>query len=330
MRRASTRRTTAATKLSWMERSTSSREPAQQAWPQLPKALNTTPSRAASKSASAKTVLGALPPSSRPTFFTVLAAWLMMWRPDLDAAGQGHHVDERRAGEVVADAAARADHDLEDALGQADLVEDAGHAERRERRDAGRLDDDHVAGRQGRGELEGGQHQREVPGTDADHDAHGLAHERGRLGDRLVGQVALGELAGVVEQVGDAQHVAAARRRMSLPISRLSQRAISSTRSRTSTAAARRTAARSAAGVRGQGLRRRRGAPPARRPRRLRRAPLATRATTSSVAGSTIVEQAAVGGVDPGAVDVHLEVAQGGRGRARSTRRPSARQLRHP
>ncbi len=78
MRSASTRATTAATKLSWMLRSTSSREPAQQAWPQLPKALNTTPSSAASRSASANTVLGALPPSSRPTFFTVLAACVMM------------------------------------------------------------------------------------------------------------------------------------------------------------------------------------------------------------------------------------------------------------
>ncbi len=57
------------------------REPAQQTWPELAKAPNSAPCRAASKSASAKTMLGLLPPSSRPTFFTVPAAWRMMCTP---------------------------------------------------------------------------------------------------------------------------------------------------------------------------------------------------------------------------------------------------------
>ncbi len=46
-----------------------------QVWPMLRYLEMMAPSTAASRSASSKTMKGALPPSSRPTFFTVAAAW---------------------------------------------------------------------------------------------------------------------------------------------------------------------------------------------------------------------------------------------------------------
>ena len=52
---------------------------------------------------------------------------------DLDAAGEGHHVDVGRRGEIVADLPARTGEHLKDALRQADLGEDPGELQRGER-----------------------------------------------------------------------------------------------------------------------------------------------------------------------------------------------------
>ncbi len=106
----------------------------------------------------------------------------------------------------------------------------------------------------------------------------------------------------------------------SLPISRLSQRAISSTRSRTRAAAACRTAARSPAGVLRPGSlvegapRRQHGG--------LGVFDAAVGDARHDLFGGRIddLEQALVVRVDPLAVDVHLKVAQGGRGRADTAR----------
>ena len=57
------------------------REPAEQTSPVPAKMPISAPSMAASKSASAKTMLGLLPPSSRPTFFTLSAPLRMMFLP---------------------------------------------------------------------------------------------------------------------------------------------------------------------------------------------------------------------------------------------------------
>ena len=57
------------------------REPAEQTSPVPAKMPTSAPSMAASKSASAKTMLGLLPPSSRPTFFTLSAPVRMMCLP---------------------------------------------------------------------------------------------------------------------------------------------------------------------------------------------------------------------------------------------------------
>ncbi len=59
---------------SWTERSTRIRLRAQQSWPQLSNTAYGDAAANASRSASANTMLGLLPPSSRLTFFTVAAA----------------------------------------------------------------------------------------------------------------------------------------------------------------------------------------------------------------------------------------------------------------
>ncbi len=75
------RLTSSPTKRSWMDRSTSRREPAEQTSPAPAKIPMSAPSMAASKSASANTMLGLLPPSSRPIFFTFSAPRRMMLLP---------------------------------------------------------------------------------------------------------------------------------------------------------------------------------------------------------------------------------------------------------
>ena len=60
---------------------TSSREPAQHTWPWLKKMPLTMPSTAWSTGASSKTMLAALPPSSRVTFLSVPATVLAISRP---------------------------------------------------------------------------------------------------------------------------------------------------------------------------------------------------------------------------------------------------------
>ncbi len=68
--------TTRRTKSSWMERCTSSREPAMQVCPVAAKMPEIAPLTALSRLASSKTMLGDLPPSSRLTFLRpAAAAW---------------------------------------------------------------------------------------------------------------------------------------------------------------------------------------------------------------------------------------------------------------
>ncbi len=66
--------TNSSTTRSWTERSTRIRLRAQQSWPQLSNTAYGAAAANASRSASANTMLGLLPPSSRLTFFTVVEA----------------------------------------------------------------------------------------------------------------------------------------------------------------------------------------------------------------------------------------------------------------
>ena len=73
--------TNSSTTRSWTDRSTRIRLLAQQSWPQLSKTAYGLSAAKRSRSASAKTRLGLLPPSSRLTFFTVPAASRMISWP---------------------------------------------------------------------------------------------------------------------------------------------------------------------------------------------------------------------------------------------------------
>ena len=75
------RSTSSATNSSAIDSSTTSRAPAEQTWPECRKTAVIAMSRAVARSASAKTMLGFLPPSSRATFFTVPEAAAMMRLP---------------------------------------------------------------------------------------------------------------------------------------------------------------------------------------------------------------------------------------------------------
>ncbi len=77
----SARRTSSSTNSSWIDSSTTSRAPAEHTWPECRKTAVSAKSSAASRSASANTMLGFLPPSSRATFFTVSAADAMIRLP---------------------------------------------------------------------------------------------------------------------------------------------------------------------------------------------------------------------------------------------------------
>jgi hypothetical protein len=133
-------------------------------------------------------------------------------------------------------------HDVEDALGDAGLDGQLGHADRRQRCQLGGLDDHGVAGRERRRGLPGGHEDREIPGHDGADDADRLADDQAQrvrpgrrdrvedlvdclgepaigfdglgdvdlaaVGDRLTGLegVELGELLEVVlEELGEAE-----------------------------------------------------------------------------------------------------------------------------
>ena len=96
---------------------------------------------------------------------------------DLDRAGEEDLADAG-AGQRVADRAAAVD-DADEALGQAALLEDAADRLAQQRRQAGRLEHDAVAGHQRDRDLAEGDRPGVVPGRDHADDA-----------DRLVGEVA--------------------------------------------------------------------------------------------------------------------------------------------
>ena len=110
-------------------------------------------------------------------------------------AGMGR---ERGAGGL-----AKAVHDVEHSRRQFRLFQHPREQRRTQRRPLGRLDHDRVAGRQGRGQPPGRQHQRRVPGHDQAGDADRLVH---RVVDELLADlerpsVQLRDHAGVVVEV---------------------------------------------------------------------------------------------------------------------------------
>ena len=176
---------------SWTFSCTSSREPAQQTWPWLKKMPLTMPSTAWSIGASSKTMLAALPPSSRVTFFFVPAVERAIILPT--------SVEPVNA-TLLTSACSTSARPVSPAPvtmlttpgGQVGLLADLGEQQRGERRGLRGLEHDGVARGERRRDLPGQHQQREVPRDD-------LPGHAERLGVRPE--------AGVVELVGPARVV---------------------------------------------------------------------------------------------------------------------------
>ena len=149
--------------------------PAEQLWPAFWISALTIAGTALSRSASAKTTLGDLPPSSSSIGTSRRAHTSATSRAGGGAADERHVVDagvlgERGAGRAVAG------RDLDHPARHARLLGELGEAQRRHRRQLGRLDDHRVAGRQrGRGAARGDL-QRVVERDDLRAHAPRLAH----------------------------------------------------------------------------------------------------------------------------------------------------------
>ncbi len=126
---------------------------------------------AAARSASSQMIIGSEPPSSSVTRLVPLAHSAMICSP---TGVEPVKAILRTSGCVASARAglrAAAGDDVEHAGGQPALVQQLGEAQRGQRRRAGRLGDDGVAGHERRGELVGQQRRREVPRHDRAHDA---------------------------------------------------------------------------------------------------------------------------------------------------------------
>ena len=173
---------------------------------------------AASRSASAKTTAGDLPPSSIERPFRCGAAFAKMSCPVRLSP-----VNEISGTSGCLTSASPASSPspwtrLNTPAGRPGLLEDPGPQGRRQRRELRRLEDDRVAGGQRGSELPRLEHERRVPRRDEPGDADRLAvdvvelaagHLEGvvRLGDDQVGEEpeVLGRAAGLAERLGDRQ-----------------------------------------------------------------------------------------------------------------------------
>ena len=143
-------------------------------------------SAAASRSASANTMCGDLPPSSSDTRARCDAALFMTAMPVARRARERHLVDARMRDQRRARVLPEAGDHVEDARREAGLLDQLGELERRGRRLLGRLDHHRAAGRQRRRQLPAHQQHRRVPRRDRGDHADRLAQrvDRGRRAGR--------------------------------------------------------------------------------------------------------------------------------------------------
>jgi hypothetical protein len=192
---------------------TSRREPATQVWPAPPVKIAAVlaPIVALSRSASAKTMFGLLPPSSKARGFRPGAERSVMRRAvavepgerDLSHVGMAH---DRVAGDL-----AEAGDDVDDAGREARRVE-----ERRDREDRGRgllggLQHDRVARGEGRADLGSEDREGRVPGHDQADDTEGLVEREVEARLRDLDRLAVDLVGGarpVVHHLGDRGQVA--------------------------------------------------------------------------------------------------------------------------
>ena len=151
------------------------REPAQQHWPWLKKIALAAPGIAASRSASANTMLGDLPPSSSETRLRLSAA---AWTISLPTSVEPVNATLSTPGWAAIAAPAVSPKPVTmfttPAGSPASWISSPSRSAR-QRRLLGGLEYDRAAGRERRAELPGGHQQREVPRDDLTDDADRLA-----------------------------------------------------------------------------------------------------------------------------------------------------------
>ena len=181
-------------------------------WPELRNLHSDRPSTAASRSASSKTMNGALPPSSSETFFTVLRALRHQELPDLGRAGEAELADDRVRRQLAADhrrVLGVAGDDVEARPSARPARSASSHErERRERRLLGRLQHHRAAGgERGRGlarDHRRGEVPRRDPGGDAD---RLLDHDDAPVGRRRRDRVAVDALGLLAEPLEERRRV---------------------------------------------------------------------------------------------------------------------------
>ena len=200
-----------ATNGSYTVRWTRIRERAQQSWPALSKTAEGADEAARSRSASSKTTLADLPPSSRVTRLICPAAPRITSTAHLGRAGERDLRHVRVLDEPLPDHGAGPDDDVDDPLGDPRLERELGQPQGRERRELGRLEHDGVPAGERRAELPARDIEREVPGHDQPDDAERLVEggcDAARDGNRV--PAVLVDRAGVVvEDLGDHADLAA-------------------------------------------------------------------------------------------------------------------------
>ena len=151
-----------------------------QVWPEAPKMPARTPSAARSRLASAKTILGDLPPSSRGHRYQVPPGGGRDLPANGRAAGEahlGHAATDQRPPHLR-----RAAHDVDDPRRKPGRLKQLAELERRHRGVLGGLDDDTIARSQRRRKLVREQTHRRIPRRDQCHDPQRFA---GRVVERI-------------------------------------------------------------------------------------------------------------------------------------------------
>ena len=183
---------------SYAARSISTRLPAEHVCPAFWTIAATSTGSAASKSASAKTICGDLPPSSSVTGTWLSAAILRDGRARRRRARERDVVDARMPRERRARFVPVAGDDVERAVRQAGFRRQFRDAQQRQARVLGRLHDARVAGRERRADAAPENLQRIVP-------RHDMARHAVRLADREHGVAGLIRQGFAVQLVGGAR-----------------------------------------------------------------------------------------------------------------------------
>ena len=156
----------------------------QQTWPVWKVIAWASCSAVCGRSTSSKTTAAPLPPSSSLTGTRFRPQAAADQPADFGRAGERHPLQARMRRQRRAGRIAKAGHDVDHAVGNADFAGQAGQVDRRQRRVLGRLDDHRVAGRQRRRNVPADQQNGKIPGEDESARAPGHAGPSGPRGRR--------------------------------------------------------------------------------------------------------------------------------------------------